>query len=129
MILRTLEDHIGEGGCNRGFRRMSALRRVAAPGGVGLHAVDFHDHLGGGLRHLRFSDAFWEGPAVARAGLYCNRLGLSQVMDAFAAAGFRADVAGRGLWPAPPQRGIPARLRRTPADDLVCHAAIEARPA
>jgi SAM-dependent methyltransferase len=108
---------------------LAALRRVSAPDGLGLHAVDFHDHLGGGLRHLRFADAFWEGPGVARAGLYCNRLGLSQVMDAFARAGFRAEAAGRGLWPAPPERDIPARLGRTKEDDLVCHAAIEARPA
>lgn len=108
---------------------LSALRRVAAPDGLGMHGVDFHDHLGGGLRHLRFPDGFWEGPGVARAGLYCNRLGLSQMMTAFAEAGFKAEVASRGLWTTPPERDIPARLGRTKEDDLVCHAAIETRPA
>jgi hypothetical protein len=107
---------------------LHALRRVSAPDGVGLHAVDFHDHLGGRLRHLAMPDAFWEGAAVARSGLYCNRLGLSQVLDHAAQAGFAAAVTGRGLWLAPPARA-PARLGREPLDDLICHAAIELRPA
>ncbi|MGG5808919.1 hypothetical protein [Falsiroseomonas sp. CW058] len=109
---------------------LAALRRVAAPGGVGLHGIDFHDHLGGGLRHLAFPPAFWEGAAVARAGLYCNRLGLSEMLDAFRAAGFAAAVTERGLWPAaplPPGGAHPA-LRRRAEDDRVCHATVETRP-
>jgi hypothetical protein len=108
---------------------LAALRRLAAPAGLGLHAVDFHDHLGGGLRHLAVPDGLWEGPAVAQAGLYCNRLGLSQMLAAFAAAGFAARPEGCGRWPAPPPGRVPARLGRSAADDLVCHAAIETRPA
>jgi hypothetical protein len=107
---------------------LRALRRVTAPDGLAMHVVDFHDHLGGRLRHLSFPDGFWEGPAVARSGLYCNRLGLSQILGAFGQAGFATTVTGRGLWPQPPARA-PARLGRAPMDDRICHAAIEARPA
>ncbi|NKC31011.1 methyltransferase domain-containing protein [Falsiroseomonas selenitidurans] len=110
---------------------LAGLRRVAAPGGLGLHAVDFHDHLGGKLRHLAFGPGFWEGPAVARAGLYCNQLGLSEMLAAFAAAGFTAQAAQRLVWPLPqlPPGGVHPALGRAPEDDRVCHAAIEARPA
>jgi SAM-dependent methyltransferase len=110
---------------------LAALRRVTAADGVGLHGVDFHDHLGGGLRHLQFAPAFWEGPAVGRAALYCNRLGLSEMLAAFAAAGFAATAPRRVVWatpPLPPGGAHPA-LRRAPADDRVCFAEIEARPA
>lgn len=109
---------------------LAALRRVTAPDGLGLHAVDFHDHLGGALRHLGFAPGFWEGPAVARAALYCNRLGLSEMLAAFAAAGFAPDVAWRLVWPAAPlpPGGAHPSLRREPTDDLVCAAGIECRP-
>jgi SAM-dependent methyltransferase len=110
---------------------LAALRRVTAPGGVGLHGVDFHDHLGGALRHLQFAPDFWEGAAVGRAALYCNRLGLSEMLDAFRAAGFAASAPRRLVWdvpPLPPGGPHPA-LRRAPADDRVCFAEIEARPA
>lgn len=107
---------------------LRALRRVSAPDGLAMHVVDFHDHLGGRLRHLAFPDGFWEGAAVARSGLYCNRLGLSQMLRSFGEAGFVPTVTGRGVWPEPPARA-PARLGRVPMDDRICLAAIEARPA
>lgn len=110
---------------------LAGLRLVAAADGVSLHGVDFHDHLGGGLRHLGFSPGFWEGAAVARAALYCNRLGLSEMLEAFRAAGWQAHPARRDLWatpPLPPGGAHPA-LHRRPEDDRVCHATIEARPA
>jgi hypothetical protein len=110
---------------------LAALRRVTAPDGVGLHGVDFHDHLGGKLRHLAFDPGFWEGAAVARAALYCNRLGLSEVAAAFRAAGFAPEVTARLVWdaaPLPPGGRHPS-LGRTAEDDLVCAAQIECRPA
>jgi hypothetical protein len=93
--------------------------------------VDFHDHLGGALRHLRFAPAFWEGAAVGRAGLYNNRLGLSEMLDIFAAAGFAATATHRLLWAAPPlpPGGAHPALRRRAEDDRVCYADIEARAA
>jgi SAM-dependent methyltransferase len=110
---------------------LAALRRVTAADGVALHGVDFHDHLGGRLRHLGFSPGFWEGPAVARAALYCNRLGLSEMLAAFTAAGFAAHAPHRLVWTAPPlpPGGADPALRRTPEDDRICAAEIEARPA
>lgn len=110
---------------------LRALRRVAAPGGVGLHTVDFHDHLGGGLRQLSFSPTFWEGAAVGRAALYNNRLGLSEMLQAFAAAGFAATAPRRLVWPSPPlpPGGAHPALRRRPEDDRIAQALIEARPA
>ncbi|WP_439594594.1 methyltransferase domain-containing protein [Falsiroseomonas sp.] len=110
---------------------LAALRRVTAPGGLGLHAVDFHDHLGGRLRHLSFGPDFWNGPAVARAGLYCNQLGLSEVLAAFAAAGFAARASQRLVWDLPPvpPGGVHPALGRAPEDDRICHAALEVRPA
>jgi SAM-dependent methyltransferase len=109
---------------------LRALRRVTAPGGLGQHAVDFHDHLGGRLRHLSFVPGFWEGSAVARAGLYCNRLGLSQMLAAFAAAGFAARTDSTLVWRLPPlpKGGAHPALGRAPEDDRICHATIEARP-
>lgn len=108
---------------------LAALRRVTAPGGFGTHGVDFHDHLGGGQRHLRFSPAFWEGRAVDRAGLYTNRLGLSELVEAFRAAGFDATVVHRGLWPAPPAGAAHPALRRREEDARVCLGIIETRAA
>jgi SAM-dependent methyltransferase len=109
---------------------LAALRRVTAADGVGLHGVDFHDHLGGKLRHLQFAPAFWEGAAVGRAALYCNRLGLSEMLVALRAAGFDATAPRRLVWdvpPLPPGGAHPA-LRRDPADDRVCFAEIECLP-
>ncbi|WP_137180504.1 class I SAM-dependent methyltransferase [Roseomonas sp. AR75] len=110
---------------------LRALRRVSAPDGIGLHGVDFHDHLGGALRHLRFAPSFWEGAAVGRAGLYNNRLGLSEMLEQFAEAGFAATATHRLLWEAPPlpPGGAHPGLHRRAEDDHVCYADIEARPA
>jgi SAM-dependent methyltransferase len=109
---------------------LAGLRRVTSPGGVGLHVVDFHDHLGGRLRQLAFPPAFWEGRAVDRAALYNNRLGLSEILDAFAAAGFTATAPVRLVWDEPPlpPGGIHPALRRRPEDNRICQARIEARP-
>jgi SAM-dependent methyltransferase len=106
------------------------LRRVTAPDGVGLHFIDFQDHLGGGLQHLRFSDAFWASPLVGRAGVYVNRLGLSAMVGRFRHAGFAVTVAEAVVWdrrPAGPARPHPEGMRPA-ADDLVARAALEVRP-
>ncbi|WP_270938875.1 methyltransferase domain-containing protein [Falsiroseomonas oryzae] len=109
---------------------LAELRRVTARDGIGLHGVDFKDHMGGALRHLAFAPAFWEGRAVARAALYTNRLGLTEMLEAFAAAGFAAESPHRLVWDAPPlpPGGVHPALRRRSEDNRVAHAAIEARP-
>jgi SAM-dependent methyltransferase len=109
---------------------LAQLRRVTAPGGLGLHWIDFHDHLGGGLQHLRFSDGFWASPLVGRAGIYVNRLGLSAMVSRFRRAGFAVTVPEALVWPARPARPRRAHpeAMRPAADDLVCAAALEVRP-
>ena len=71
---------------------MRECRRVLAPGGVCSHWIDLKDHLGASLHSLRFSEAFWEGPLVARAGFYTNRLRYSQLRTLFTRAGFACRV-------------------------------------
>jgi SAM-dependent methyltransferase len=77
---------------------LAALRRVMAPDGLQLHAIDLHDHLGGGRVHLRFSARFWEGRAIARSGIYTNRIGATAWLDAFRAAGLAPDIALALVW-------------------------------
>ncbi|WP_209379804.1 hypothetical protein [Pararoseomonas baculiformis] len=110
---------------------LAELRRISAPAALGIHAVDFHDHVGGALNTLRFPPSFWEGGLVARSGLYVNRLGLSQLRAAFAAAGFTTRVTEIRRWPEPPAGAGHAHpaLRRPGEDDLVAFARIEAEPA
>jgi SAM-dependent methyltransferase len=110
---------------------LRALHRVAAPDGIGLHGIDLHDHLGGRLRHLSFSPEFWEGQAIAKAALYCNRLGLSEILDAMQAAGFAAEVLSRLVWSDPPlpPRGMHPHLTRRAEDNRVCAANLLCRMA
>lgn len=109
---------------------LRALRRVTAPDGLGLHGIDLHDHLGGGLRHLGFSPGFWEGSAVARAALYCNRLGLSEIVAAMQAAGFTTEVLSRLVWPEPPlpPGGMHPHLARRAEDNRICAANLRLHP-
>ncbi|PZW37875.1 hypothetical protein C8P66_13927 [Humitalea rosea] len=109
---------------------LAELRRISAPGALGRHAVDFHDHVGAGLNTLRFSPQFWEGEWVGRSGLYVNRLGLGALLGAFARAGFPVTSVTEALaWPAPPPGAahIHPELRDTPAGDLIAFARIETR--
>lgn len=82
---------------------LAELHRVTAPGGLGWHAVDLMDHLGGGLHNLRFGERLWEAPWFARAsGFYTNRLREPEFLALARAAGFRAHVAWRERWAALP---------------------------
>ncbi|WP_052401240.1 hypothetical protein [Muricoccus aerilatus] len=109
---------------------LAELRRVAAPNCLGVHAVDFHDHVGGALNTLRFPPRFWEGPLVARSGLYVNRLGLSEILAAFEKAGFATRLRDVRRWPAPPAGAGAAHpsLARRAEDELIAFARIEALP-
>jgi SAM-dependent methyltransferase len=75
------------------------LRRIAAQDAVALHGIDFHDHLGGGLQNLRFSDATWESEWMARSGFYTNRISPSGVIDLMQKSGFQTSVRYRLAWP------------------------------
>jgi hypothetical protein len=110
---------------------LAQLRRVTAPDGLGMHAIDFQDHLGGGLQHLRFSNAFWASPLVGKAGVYLNRLGLSAMVSRFRRAGFEVEVRDAMVWqkrPPGPAKPHPEAMR--PAeDDRVAQAMLLVRPA
>lgn len=67
------------------------LHRILVPDGCVSHQVDLKDHLGGGLNNLRFPDRWWEAEWLARSGFYTNRIRFSQMLHAFAAAGFKVE--------------------------------------
>jgi len=108
---------------------LEALGHATAPAGIGLHGIDMHDHLGGGLRHLSFAPAFWEGRAVAQAALYCNRFGLSEIVELMRNAGFVPRVVSRLVWAAasPSRGGVHPALLRTAEDNRICAATVECR--
>jgi len=101
-------------------RLVRALHRVMRPGAVASHTVDLRDHLGGGLNHLRFSDALWENRFMASAGFYTNRLGMSEMVELFAGAGFKVVLPRVSRWAElpTPARKMAAPFRRRSADDL-----------
>lgn len=110
---------------------VAEIARVLKPDGLSLHMIDFLDHLGGNLNHLRFSPARWEGRLFAGSGFYTNRLSFSQVIAAFEAGGLACEVISRERWSAPPQ-GAAARhpaLGWSDDDTLVASAYFAARPA
>lgn len=67
---------------------MQQVQRLLSPRGITSNRVDFEDHLAGSLNNLRFPVSRWETPAFQRSGFYTNRLGCSEVIEAFEAAGF-----------------------------------------
>jgi SAM-dependent methyltransferase len=97
---------------------VSEMRRVLMPGGVASHQVDLKDHLAASLNHLRFSDAVWESPFMARSGFYTNRLRLASIVERFEAAGFETQVDGVRRWPAVP---LPRRVLASPFRALPDH--------
>lgn len=102
------------------------LYRLLKPGGVATHAIDFRDHLGGGLNNLRFSPGLWEAPWFARrSGFYTNRLRLSEMCDAFHGAGFDVEIGEKRAWdrlPLPHGALHPA-FRSLEDDDLLTRSA------
>jgi hypothetical protein len=81
---------------------LAELRRISAPDSLGRHGIDFHDHLGGNLNHLRFSEAVWESEWMATSGFYTNRISPSAMIGMMHQCGFRARIDYRLRWPAPP---------------------------
>ena len=107
---------------------LAALARATAPHGVHWHAIDLRDHLGGGRRHLGFPARFWEGPLMARSGVYTNRLGASAWLAAFRAAGLAPHLAWAEFWPAPAGEAHPD-TGHGPQDRRFAALGIEARRA
>lgn len=71
---------------------VKALARALSPRGRIYHSIDFLDHLGGSLNHLRFSPGLWESDLMAASGFYTNRLRWPAMLEAFRSAGLVAEV-------------------------------------
>jgi SAM-dependent methyltransferase len=75
------------------------LRRIVKPQGVGVHSVDFRDHLSNALNNLRFSRQTWEGRAFRSSGFYTNRIRPGAMLELFNEAGFGVKVLAETNWP------------------------------
>ncbi|MDW8444367.1 MAG: methyltransferase domain-containing protein [Acetobacteraceae bacterium] len=98
-----------------------ALARLLRPHGVMVHGVDFSDHLGGALNHLRFAPRLWEAEwFAARSGFYTNRVAPSDLLKAFIRAGLAAEVVHRETWPdiPTPRRALHPAFRHRNEEDL-----------
>lgn len=109
------------------FRRfIEELRRVVTADGIGVHSVDFRDHLGGGLNNLRFSEAVWEGELFKSSGFYTNRIRPSEMLAVFEEAGFSVALLDETRWPEMPlARASLAPAFRTFSDDDLMIAEME----
>ena len=81
---------------------LTELRRVASPAAIGIHSIDFRDHLAGSLNNLRFTEHVWESQAFRNGGFYTNRLRPREMIGMFQAAGFEPKILAEARWPAPP---------------------------
>jgi hypothetical protein len=96
------------------------LRRVLDPQGCCVHSIDFRDMLGKSLNHLRFSESVWESKSFRQSGFYTNRLRLSEMRQAFVAAGFDVELVEVNRWPDVPlrRRSMSLPYREMPDDEL-----------
>lgn len=96
------------------------LRRITRPEGAQSHVIDLRDHLAESLNNLRFSSVFWESSLVRKAGLYTNRLRLSEILDAFNRVGFEVRAQTLSEWPTLPvqRHRLHRDFRRFSDDDL-----------
>ncbi len=111
---------------------MRELRRIVAPKGVGVHSIDFRDHLGGGLNNLRFGDEVWETKHFRNSGFYTNRIRPREMIDLMRAAGFSVEVLWEQRWPdLPLPRDRMAKQFQQFADEdfMVCEIRVIMRPA
>ncbi|PIT04875.1 hypothetical protein TSA1_32110 [Bradyrhizobium nitroreducens] len=110
---------------------MKELRRVVALNGIGVHSIDFRDHLGGGLNNLRFGDEVWETQAFRTSGFYTNRIRPREMIDMMKAAGFSVEVISEQRWPELPlarDRMAPQFRPFADEDFMVCEIRVIMRP-
>jgi SAM-dependent methyltransferase len=91
------------------------LRRIVKPNGIGVHSVDFRDHLSNSLNNLRFSSETWEGQIFRNSGFYTNRIRPSAMLGLFREAGFDVEVVAETNWPKIP---IPRSAMAMPFREL-----------
>jgi SAM-dependent methyltransferase len=97
------------------------LRRIAKTDAIGVHSIDFRDHLSGGLSNLRFSKARWEGAFFRDAGFYTNRLRPREMLAMFSAAGFSVEVLTETRWPEMPikRHQLSSEFKAFPDEDFM----------
>jgi SAM-dependent methyltransferase len=96
------------------------LRRIVKPQGIGVHSVDFRDHLSGALNNLRFSRKTWESRSFRNSGFYTNRIRPSAMRALFEDAGFDAKIVAESYWSEipTPRAAMAAPFRDLPEDEL-----------
>ncbi|HBS04629.1 MAG TPA: methyltransferase [Leptospiraceae bacterium] len=107
------------------------LRRVLKDGAIGVHSIDFRDHLGGGLNNLRFSKKLWEKNWFSRSGFYTNRLRPRQMLELLGLAGFQVEVLSELRWDQMPirRRDLASEFRSLEDSDfLIAELDILLRP-
>lgn len=110
---------------------LAELRRVVRDDAVGVHGVDFRDHLGGGLNNLRFSERVWESRLFRRSGFYTNRIRCRDMVARFEAAGFSVRILRETRWsqmPLPVASLAPQFRKHAPDDLLIAEAELLVRP-
>ncbi len=102
------------------------LRRIVKPQGIGVHSVDFRDHLSNALNNLRFSHETWEGRVFRNSGFYTNRIRPGAMLAMFKEAGFDVEVVAETNWPEiPTPRAAMAMPFRELPDAELCLAEYE----
>jgi SAM-dependent methyltransferase len=74
------------------------LRRIVKPHGIGVHSVDFRDHLSNALNNLRFPHRIWESRVFRASGFYTNRIRPGPMLTLFTEAGFDVEVFAEKRW-------------------------------
>ena len=75
------------------------IYRTLKPDTYSIHAIDFRDHLGGGLNNLRFSSKVWESKLFRNSGFYTNRIPAKVMHSIFRKVGFTIVSESFGKWP------------------------------
>jgi len=77
---------------------LSELFRIAKPGAISPHVIDFSDHLADSLHSLRFSAKTWESHAFRTSGFYTNRIRLRDYIARFKRAGWKVERIEEVHW-------------------------------
>ena len=83
---------------------LKSLRRIVSDEAVGVHSIDFRDHLGGSLNNLRISEKIWESNFFSSSGFYTNRIRPNEMLSYFKRAGFDVEVIDQTYWPQIPTK-------------------------
>ena len=79
-------------------KTLKELYRVHKKHSFSSHWVDLHDHLGGSLNNLRFSNKFWETKLIKNSGFYTNRLRMSEIVTIAKDSGFEVKIEEAYSW-------------------------------